>query len=141
MNKKYIILLVVVVAIVGALGIWFGLEIKSSQEVQLSPYSMVYLSTGDVYFGKLDMFPWPTITDAWALQKNSNGQPSIVPLKNLPYGLNDEIRLNPKEIVWWSRLTADSQFAQALANPSALNQAPQATSTQTAPSSINKPTK
>ena len=71
MNKKYVILLIVVVIIVGALGVWFGLIIKSSQEVQLSPYSMVYLSTGDVYFGKLDMFPWPTITDVWMLQKKT----------------------------------------------------------------------
>ncbi|MCL4437728.1 hypothetical protein M1513_01670 [Patescibacteria group bacterium] len=133
MNKKYIILLIAVVVVVGVIGVWFGLMIKSSQSVQLSPYSMVYLSTGDVYFGKLDMFPWPTITDVWMLQKNSNGQPSIVPLKNLPYGLNDEIRLNPQEIVWWSRLTADSQFAQALANPGALNSAPQSTSTPSAP--------
>lgn len=133
MNKKYIILLIAVVVVVGVIGVWFGLMIKSSQSAQLSPYSMVYLSTGDVYFGKLDMFPWPTITNVWMLQKNSNGQPSIVPLKNLPYGLNDEIRLNPQEIVWWSRLTADSQFAQALANPDALNSAPQSTSTPSAP--------
>ncbi len=133
MSKKNIIILAVVVVLVGALGIWLGLNFKSSQEVQLSPYSMVYLATGDVYFGKLDMFPWPTITNAWALQKNASGQPSIVPLKNLPYGLNDEIKINPKEIVWWSRLTADSQFAQALANPSALNSASQSAPTSSAP--------
>jgi hypothetical protein len=120
---------VVVVVLVGALGIWLGLNFKSSQEVQLSPYSMVYLSTGDVYFGKLNMFPYPVITSVWMLQKDAKGQPSIVPLKNLPYGLNDELKLNPKDIVWWSRLTSDSQFAQALANPSAINSAPQSTST------------
>ncbi len=132
MNKKYIILLAVVVVLVGALGIWLGLNFKISG-VQLSPYSMVYLSTGDVYFGKLDMFPYPKLTDAYALQKNTSGQPSIVPLKNLPYGLNNEINLNSKEIVWWSRLTADSQFAQALANPAALNSTPQPASTSSAP--------
>ncbi len=138
--KKLIIVLIIVVVVVLGVGVWLGIKFLGPKNpAGPSEYSAVYLSTGDIYFGKLDWFPWPRMTDVWFLQRSvdqqNQTQIGVAPFPSAFWKPIDEIYLNPKQVVFWTSLRNDSQVAQALANPSALQsqsgdgQSPQATST------------
>lgn len=129
-SKKtiFVVLVVVVVLLVG-LGVWLGVSVFNAQASPSgpSPYSAVYLTTGEIYYGKLSWFPSPRLTDVWFLQagaQNAQGksQLAITPFKSAFWGPVDEIYLNAKQIIFWTNLRNDSQLAQALANPSSLQQ-------------------
>ncbi len=120
MNKKSIFIGVVLIIVLLALGVWIGKEIGSRSASGPSPYSAVYLSTGDIYFGKLSWFPWPQMTNPWFLQRSQNQQLSIAPFQSVFWGPVNRMYLNPKEIVFWTRLRNDSQVVMALTNPSGL---------------------
>ena len=62
MSKKNIIIVVVVVLVALIVGV---LGYKMSHNNQ---YSVVYLTTGEVYVGKLSTFPSLTLTDGYILQ-------------------------------------------------------------------------
>ena len=122
MSKKFIPLMFVVVVILVVAGMWLGLYLSQLSSAALSPYTAVYLSTGDIYFGRFSQFPSPQIQDAWFLQRSGdqqNPQLSIIPLTSTFWGPASTMSLNPKEIVFWVRLRADSQVALTLANPTA----------------------
>jgi hypothetical protein len=139
--KKILITLVLIVAVIVTLAFWLGsVFFAAKNPAAPSEYSAVYLSTGDIYFGKLSWFPWPHMKNVWYLQRGQDvqgqAQLGLVPLKNVFWGPIDEIYLNPKDVVFWTSLRNDSQVAQAFANPSALMPAPvpsQGTSTLQGP--------
>jgi hypothetical protein len=123
-KKLLIILIVIVIAILGV-GIWLGVKFLGPKNpAGPSEFSAVYLATGDIYFGKLDWFPWPRMTNVWFLQRsiNQQNQPQlgVAPFSSAFWRPIDEIYLNPKQIIFWTNLRNDSQLAQALANPTAL---------------------
>ena len=70
------IIVVLVVIFLLCVGVLVGIRVNAkgagSNDVSLSPYSAVYLSTGDVYFGKLDWSPSPHIEDPWFLQRSTD---------------------------------------------------------------------
>lgn len=118
-------LIVLLALVLMGLGVWLGslaFGSGSANPSGPSPYSAVYLSTGDLYYGKLSWFPSPHLTDAWVLTRgqNASGQSQIgvEPFTSSFWGPVDEIDLNPREIVFWTRLRNNSQIAQTLANPS-----------------------
>ena len=124
-TKKFIIAIVLVVVLVLAVGVWLGSRLLTAQNPEgESDYSAVYLTTGDIYFGKLDWFPLPHLKNVWFLQRSvdqqNQTQLGVSPLNSAFWGPVDEVYLNPKEIVFWTHLRNNSQLAQALANPSAL---------------------
>jgi hypothetical protein len=125
MNKKYLIIVSVAVVLVGAgVGFWLGQSSSVSNPDEESQYSAVYMTTGDIYFGKLNWFPWPRIKDAWGLQRSQSGA-SIAPMKSAAWGPTGDLYLNPKEIVTWTRLLNSSPLAKALANPASVQNAQQ----------------
>jgi hypothetical protein len=127
LSKKIILALVLAVVVIISLGLWLGLKFLGPKNpASPSEYSAVYLSTGDVYFGKLSWFPWPHMKNVWFLQRSTNQQNQtqlgLAPLKDAFWGPVDEIYLNTKQVIFWTSLRNDSQVAQALANQSALSQ-------------------
>lgn len=127
-TKKIIFILVLVFVLLVAAGIGLGMYLKgmTGESAQLSPYSAVYLVTGDIYFGELHMSPWPTLKNVWFLQRSQDaqGQPqfSIAPIGSTFWAPTDLIQLNPNQIVFSTRLRAESQVAQCIANPQACAQ-------------------
>lgn len=121
-----IILIVLIVLIIIGLGIWLGVDlvVGNGGQQALSPYSAVYLSTGDIYFGKLD---WsssaPHMEDAWFLQRgtDSKGNPTVgvYPFSQVAWGPAGDVYFNPQQVVFWTRLSATSSIAQLIANPAA----------------------
>lgn len=133
MSKKIVTigvtLVVVAVLVLVALGIWLGSLIMGgdkSDAAAPSQYSVVSLATGEMYFGKLSWFPSPHLSKVWTLQrqvdKDNQTQMSLAEYGKAFWGPVDDLSINPKEIVWWSRLRNDSQIAKAIDNPSLLQQ-------------------
>jgi hypothetical protein len=124
--KKLLIILLIILVIVLGLGIWLGVKILGRENPEApSKYSAVYLRTGDIYFGELSWFPWPSLKNVWLIQRTIDSQNQVqlgvVPLKNSFWGPIDKIYLNPREVVFWTKLRKDSQLVRALENPNILN--------------------
>lgn len=122
MSKKIALIFIVVIIILLALVVWFLVQLLGSKETPAlnspSSYSAVYLSTGDIYFGKLAWFPKPKMTNAWFIQKSldNQNQPqlNLLPFSSVSWGPTDEIFFNSKEIIFWTRLRTDSQIVQVI---------------------------
>ena len=112
MNTNKILMIVLYVILVAAflfLGwktSWFGLS-KSTDEAKTSDYQAVFLTNGQVYFGKLSGTgsDWVTLKDIYYLQvqqqvqptdENSQQQPNLtlVKLGNELHGPVDEMKIN-----------------------------------------------
>jgi hypothetical protein len=121
MQKKNVVFTIIFVVVLVGVGVLLGSGFSrsgQSTDETASPYSAVYLATGDVYFGKLDWSPQPHLKGVWLLQRGVDGQNqpqlNIVPFKNALWGPVDEMYLNDKEIVFWTRVKNDSPVARAL---------------------------
>ena len=131
MKRSTALLFIFSVLFLVGVGVWLGLRVSGTTRAQsVSPYSAVYLSTGDVYFGKLSWFPSPHLKDVWFLQRsvdaNNQSQVNILPFTSAFWGPSDTVSLNPKQIIFWARLRSDSDVARLIANPSLLEQSPAA---------------
>ncbi len=132
MKKGKVIFWGIVVIIIIALAVWAGFVIASIQSRSMNPsapsaYSAVYLTSGDVYFGRLSWFPSPHMTDVWFLERNQGQggetQLAIAPMKSVFWGPVDEINLNPQEILFWTRLENGSQVVQSIESQTSAAQA------------------
>src|SRR3989344_8642132 len=99
--KKYLIIFAVIVIVIVIAAIWFVLKFFVAPDpAGPSPYSAVYLATGDIYYGKLSWFPRPKLREVWFLQRGVDPQSG-----QAQFGLNrfatafwgpvDEMYLNP----------------------------------------------
>lgn len=126
------VFIIIVLVLVG-FGVWLGISLGRSAAGGASPYSAVYLTTGDIYFGKLSWHPKLRLTNVWLLQRNVDSQNQtqlgLAPFTSSFWGPVDEIYLSPKQVVFWTRLSKDSAVAKAFDNPALLQGLPQATST------------
>lgn len=130
LSKSLAIIIVIVAAIfLIGVGVMVGAHINSNSTAvdnngSLSPYSAVYLATGDVYFGVLDWYPSPHIEDAWFLERGTNagGQATVgvYPFSQVAWGPSGTVYFNTQQIVFWTRLSSTSSVAEAIANPSAV---------------------
>ena len=70
---------IIIILILVGVGVWLGVSLGRATRGGASPYSAVYLTTGDVYFGKLSWFPKVRLTNVWLLQRNvdSRNQPQL----------------------------------------------------------------
>jgi hypothetical protein len=125
-SKSLAIVLIVIVAIIFiGVGVWVGIDLTAAggSSSALSPYSAVYLSTGDVYFGKLDWSPSPHMEDAWYIQRGTDakGDPTVgvYPFSQVAWGPSNTIYFNSQQVIFWTRLSATSSVAQLIANPPA----------------------
>ncbi len=125
------VVIILVVAFLLGVGILIGAHVVNRNEVigtdaSLSPYSAVYLSTGDVYFGILDWSPSPHMEDAYLLERGTNaaGQPTVgvYPFRQVTWGPAGDVYFNAQDIVFWTRLSSTSTVAQLMADTSAAGQ-------------------
>jgi len=133
----YFIILVVAILLLIALGVFIG-RMVSGDKVATSKYSAVYLSSGDIYFGELSWFPWPLIKNAWYIDAGVNPQTqtqevNLLPLSSVFWGSTGNIKLNPKEIIFTTKLRSDSQVVSIIEGdqpPVQANQLPPTIDTQ-----------
>ena len=126
MKKKTVILIVIVAVLALALGVLITLNIvNKSDEMKASKFTAVYMTSGDIYFGKMDWFPWPRLKNVWYMQRSvdQENQPQlgIAPFKKIVWSPIDEIYVNPKQIILWTKIKAGSELAKALENPTSVS--------------------
>lgn len=131
---------IVIILIIAAAAVWAWKEMASAQDPNgPSAYSAVYLTSGDVYFGKLSWFPTPHMTDVWYLNRSTTqsgqSQLAVAPLKNVFWGPVDEVNFNPAQILFWTSLSNGSQLVKGFENPSSLQNAPAPASSDSGTSS------
>lgn len=125
-SRKFFVAVTAVLILVTA-GVWLGVGLTGSRNSDSSSdYSAVYLTTGDIYYGKLSWFPSPRLTNVWLLQRgidqNNQAQLSVTQFTKAFWGPVDEINLNSRTIVFWTKLRSDSQLVKAFENPNLLQQ-------------------
>ncbi|MBI2888914.1 MAG: hypothetical protein HYY10_03250 [Candidatus Liptonbacteria bacterium] len=130
MSKRFAVSIIAIVVVLVLLGVWAGSFLAGSKQTGASGYTAVFLTSGDVYFGKLSWFPWPKLTKAWFLQRSvdQQNQPQLglAPFSSVFWGPAGDLFLNPKQILFWAPIAADSSVAKAIGNPASVRQqAPQ----------------
>jgi hypothetical protein len=136
----WVLLLVVIVIVAAVLGVLFRDKLGMGKAEGISEYQAVFLTNGQVYFGKLSdkNDKYVTLNDIYylqvnqALQQTQNGQQpaanqqpqlSLVKLGNELHGPVDEMKINRDQILFFEDIKKDGRVAQAIAeyqaNPTA----------------------
>ena len=130
MSKRLVGLVVAVVVVLIIVGVWVGVKLTQPADQKASAYTAVYLTSGDVYFGKLRWFPWPHLKDVWLLQQgvgaDGKAQFGVVPFTSAFWGPTNKVYLNMREVLFWAHVRADSEIAKGMENPAAVQQQQQA---------------
>ncbi len=121
MKKINLILLIIVVVLVLLIAGWGVWKITSG-----SQFSAVYLTTGELYFGKLVHFPNYGLKQVYTLQVNTQDQEnplSIQKFGDVFWGPEDFLKINRDRVIWSAGLDSEGQMAQFLEqNPNLLPQ-------------------
>lgn len=119
---KIILLVSVLVVVVGgsitiaALSVYKPNALKG---IFNKPYSAVYLTTGEIYIGKLSTFPKLVLTDAYLLQiVPSSNDPTkqtfqLAPLKDALWS-PERMYFNKEQVIFTAPIREDSQVAKTL---------------------------
>ncbi|MBU6447532.1 hypothetical protein KGQ24_01665 [Patescibacteria group bacterium] len=160
-RMPWIVLVVVVIIVLGVLAFLFrGKFSQNANAPKLSGYQAVFLTNGQVYFGKISDVrdTYVKLSDIYYLQvnqnlqsgqtatqqqsANSNQQPqlSLVKLGQELHGPADEMYINRSQILFYEDMKADGQVAQAIAQYQKNGgQAPAATNQQGTAPATNAP--
>lgn len=141
-RMPWIVLAVVVIVVLAVLGFLFRDKLgmgASTAKAKLSGYDAVFLTNGQVYFGKISdaRDQYVVLKDIYYLQVNqqlqsgqqgqnqqqqqqqqqSDQQPqlSLVKLGNELHGPDDTMHINRDQILFYEDLKADGRVAQAIA--------------------------
>ena len=122
-SKKNIIILVFIESVVLVALIFllvFGLKGFFGQ----SNYWAVYLKTGDLYFGKLVRLSHYTLRDPYllVLDSNKNGEAKIQKFEDAFWGPEPEMKINPENVVWISRLSSQSSVVKYMEGKANISQ-------------------
>jgi hypothetical protein len=90
-----------------------GLAILTGAGVSIfyKPYMAVYLTTGDMYFGKTSVFPCIKIQDPWFLQRAEDGSVSLQRFSDAFWMPRGGMRINRDQVIFISRIANQSPVA------------------------------
>jgi hypothetical protein len=153
-KTPWVILIIVVLAFLAVIGYLFRDKLMGSggdDDQKVSGYQAVFLTNGQVYFGKMSNpdSQYITLKDIFYLQVNQQQdlqsgatqqapqeqpQLSLVKLGNELHGPVDSMQINRDQVLFFEDLRADGKVVDAInqykANPNAGNQAPASTQNQ-----------
>lgn len=106
------------VAVAGAY--WY--QHRNDQVVLRDRYQIVYLLTGQVYFGKLQNTSgeYLTLTNVYMLQnqqdtaEGADNTSNILQVSRQVYGPDDSMAIRADQVQFWQNLRSDSKVAQAI---------------------------
>ena|SRR3989344_4737695 len=116
-NKVKILVVLVVVLVVGLVFVLFKDKLKV---IVKNDYSVVYLTSGEVYIGKLKTFPDFQLTDGYIFQVTKDEKDpnknnfQLNPIKDTLWAPK-VLHLVKDNIVFYGPLMSDSKIAQTLA--------------------------
>lgn len=130
---KAVIVAIVILIAAGA-GWWFMAKSSESALVSKDQYQTVFLSNGQVYFGKLEVVSkdYLKLTDIYYLQVQQSVQPTdgkttaedtaansqtqLVKLGNELHGPEDSMQINRSQVLFWENIKNDGKVAKAIAD-------------------------
>lgn len=134
-KKVVAVVVAVVVVVLVLLGVWYFAFNKGTAAVNKDEYQAVFLTNGQVYFGKLQNVNgnYLGLSDVYYLQVNQSLQPKssdkkadtssadnsqlkLVKLGNEIHGPEDQMQVSAKQVLFWENLKNDGKVAQAIAN-------------------------
>jgi len=80
-------------------------------------YHAVFLTSGDLYFGRLHTFPRLRLSDVYFLdrdQANPQAPYRLTKFSNAFWGPGDRLELNRENVVWINTLSDESPVAKAI---------------------------
>jgi len=113
LSKKNIVLIVIVIIIVA------GIALLINNKSKDNAYSVVYLTTGEVYVGKLTNVPDLQLTDAYVLQVTKDDKDStksnfqLQPIKEALWA-PQSIHFIKDNVVFYGSLLPTSKIAEAI---------------------------
>ena len=121
-----VIIVVLVAGMVGAVAMWRGGE-NSMTDVKKSQYQAVFLTNGQVYFGKIASMKRGELrlTNIYYLQvqqnvqpsnnnSNNNSQVSLAKLGNELHGPEDSMYIARDQVLFWENLKDSGKVVQAI---------------------------
>lgn len=123
LSRKQIVTMIVTVGVlVGLIAALYWYKHRNDQVVMRDRYQVVYLLTGQVYFGKLQNTTgnYLTLTHVYTLQnqKSDTGSDSntsnILQVSRQVYGPDDSMAIRADQVQFWQNLRPDSKVAQAI---------------------------
>lgn len=137
-NKSLALIVVALVVVMIVSGIWLGTHSKSAdaeKSVNKDEYQALFLTNGQVYFGKLTDLnqKYITMSDIYYLQvqqtsakdtgstlqnasgsSDSSSQVSLAKLGNELHGPEDKMNVASDQILFWENMKKDSKVSQAI---------------------------
>ncbi|MFA4999129.1 MAG: hypothetical protein WC519_00040 [Parcubacteria group bacterium] len=104
MKKKSSKVILIVVLSLAALGIIAGILVSFCYK----PYMAVYLTTGNIYFGKTSLFPCVKMQDPWFFQSTEDGGLSFQRFSDAVWAPKTGMKINRNQIVFMSKLSETS---------------------------------
>lgn len=116
LSKKILIYLIIILltATFIYLGYAFGKKIFLFGSEK---WQAVQLINGDVYYGKLQIFPCCKLSEAYfiqTIQEETDSIPQLKPLNSLFFGPENVMHLQKEQILWWADLSENSQVLKAI---------------------------
>ena len=114
--NKILLVAVVVLLIILAFIIW---KPNLSKTLSGESYYAVYLTSGDLYFGKMVWYRPDVLMDVRLIQTDQSAgkdqpQLKLVNFSDAVWGPSGEIKLNEKNILWKTKLSDNSQVLQLI---------------------------
>lgn len=122
-----VIIIVVAVAVLGAIGMWAYNMFASPDGVKKNQYQAVFLTNGQVYFGKLSgsTDKYVELTDIYYLQVQQSVQPadknastdpqvSLAKLGSELHGPEDQMHISRDQVLFWENLKDDGKVVDAI---------------------------
>lgn len=129
-NKKIwiIVIVVVAVAILGAVGMWAYSIFASPDGIKKNQYQAIFLTNGQVYFGKLGSVnsTYIDLTDIYYLQVQQSVQPadkktdnadpqvSLAKLGSELHGPEDQMHISRDQVLFWENLKDNGKVVEAI---------------------------
>jgi hypothetical protein len=128
------ILVIVALIIAAVIVMWFSRPAGGDSAIQRDKYQAVFLTNGQVYFGKLSGASGDSmqLTDVYYLQvqqdvqgesgdqaqaeenKDDQSQVSLAKLGSELHGPEDAMQINREQVLFWENLTDDSKVVSAI---------------------------
>lgn len=130
-GKLTFLVLTALVVVIASLGIWFMTANKTTivdedKGINTAEYQAVFLTNGQVYFGKLQDLnnKYVTIKDIYYLQVqqslqqgsagDANSQVSLAKLGSELHGPQDTMHISSDQVLFWENMKNDSKVTQAI---------------------------
>jgi hypothetical protein len=123
-RKQILATIISILVLMAAFGGGFWYVHRNEQIVMKDRYQVVYLLTGQVYFGKLQNTTgqYLTLSNVYTLENQAssdkaaaeNSTSNIIQVSRQVYGPEDSMAIRADQIQFWQNLRTDSKVAQAI---------------------------